>query len=240
MFHFVRRDTRGPARSGGLVVALGVAIAACGGASGQPSEGTVAVSPPTPTASAATAPPVLLTGADIGRLLSAGTYRIAEPFATPFTIALPDGLKLGSLVEGDVNIAADKGDWIVVEVVENLFVDPCHTEGGPVELPGAPTVDGIVTALNRMVGFKVGSVSSVVVGRHAGKAFELTNTVDTSTGGCSGGLMLPLWTYRGGGQAETNGGLREQLWVIDVDGTAVIVARGGDGIDPIAASIEFE
>lgn len=241
MVHLVPRGNGNPAVRAVLVVGLLGAISACGGAPGQPDATFATASPPAPAASIA-APPsatsIVLGSADIGRQLSAGAYQVGDPFAAPFTITLPDGMELGSLVEGDVSFKHES-DWVIVEVFENLFADPCHADG-PVDPPIRPTVDAIVTGLSQMVGFKVGKVSDVVLGRHSGKSFELTNTVDTSTAGCSRGLMLPLWTYRGGIEASTNGGLREQLWVIDVDGIAVIVARGGPGIDPVAASIEFE
>ncbi len=242
MFDLVPAKPRDAARESLLAVALGVVVSACAAGSGQP---TQAIASPTNATSAPmiSAPPAaaaaVLGKADIGKELSAGTYRIGEPFAAPFTITLPDGMKLGSLVEGDVNISSDS-DYVVIEIFENMFADPCHTESGPIDPPIARTVDGIVTGLGQMPGFDVGSISDIVVGRHAGKAFELTNTVDTSTSACSRGQMLPLWTYPEGGEAATNGGLLEQLWVVDVDGTAVIIARGGIGIDPVVASIDFE
>ena len=77
--------------------------------------------------------------------------------------------------------------------------------------PVDPTVDGIVGALTKMVGFNAGPVTDVVVGKHAGKAFDLDNGIDTNHAACYGVQMLPLWTYVGGGEAATNGGARERI-----------------------------
>ena len=103
-----------------------------------------------------------------------------------------------------------------------------------------PTVDGIVGALGRMVGFTAGPVTDVVVGAHTGKAFDLTNSIDTQFTDCYGVMWLPMWTFvGGGGEAATIGGLREQIWVIDVEGTPVLVDRGGSGVDEVATTLEF-
>lgn len=204
----------------------------------------VSVAPSTaPTIAPATpAPsPALLGVADIGRPLESGRYRVAAPFAVPLSITIPQEWTLKSLVEGDVSFTGpgDGAPWVVIELVDNVFADPCDSAGGPIDPPISPTVDGIVAALTTMVGFQIGPVSEVVVGTRAGKAFDLTNDVDTATADCDGGPMLPLWTYRGGGQSATNGGLLERIWVVDVDGTTVVVDRGGTNVDAVATSLEF-
>ena len=61
--------------------------------------------------------------------------------------------------------------------------------------------------------------------------------------------MLPMWTFRGGDGAATNGHARELLWVVDVDGTPVIIdaetfqdtpADLKNQIRSIAATVSFE
>ena len=92
-------------------------------------------------------------------------------------------------------------------------------------------------------------MTDVTIGSHAGKALEITNTIDTETANCTGGPMLPMWTFTGGGSAQTNGGATEQLWVVDVVGTPVIIdgetfrgtpAGSKEEITHIISSLAFE
>ena len=151
--------------------------------------------------------------------------------AVPFSITFASEWTLKTLATGDVqflNTGVNSGDgaaWIVIDLVEDIFHDPCHTAAGPITPAIPSTVDGVVAALTHMVGFKAGAVSNVVVGGRAGKSVELTNSVNTDTAGCTGGPMLSMWTIRGGGGAGTNGGAHEQLWVVDT-GSGILVIDG--------------
>ena len=149
-------------------------------------------------------------------------------------------------------VNSGKGDngvaWLVIDTVENVFSDPCHATG-PSDPPVAKTVDQVVEALTRLKGYEAGPVADVTVGGHAGKALEITNTIDTETANCTGGPMLPMWTFTGGGSAQTNGGATEQLWVVDVAGTPVIIdgetfrgtpAGSKEEITHIVSSLAFE
>ena len=128
--------------------------------------------------------------------------------------------------------------WLYVGLPENVFADPCESQDGPMDPPVAPTVDGIVGALGQMVGFKTGPITDVAVGAHTGKAFDLTNTIDTKRAGCYQVEWLPMWTNVGGEEAATIGGLgAERMWVLDVEGTPVIVDRGGRGVDEVATTL---
>jgi hypothetical protein len=254
--HQVRRPTRWPSwrsfRMNRIPMALGataILVAVIGGGillnqrnqSGVGSGGAGA-STPSPAASPShlsspSASGGLLDSSDVNRELDPGMYRVAGPFDVPFAIRFPSGWSLKSLAQGDVqflNTAVNGGNgaaWVSLDLVENVFADPCHTAGGPIKPPVPSTVDGVVTALTRMVGFSAGPVSDVVVGGYAGKVIELTNSIDTDTAGCTGNApgMLPMFTFRGGGSGATNGGLndgaREHISVIDVAGTLVLIDR---------------
>ena len=209
-----------------------------GGSSAAPSASATLRPTPSPaTSSSAAVEPVTLGIANLDQPMVSGTYRVAAPFNVPFSMTVPLGWSLKSLAEGDVtflNTAVNDGNgaaWISLDLVENVFADPCHTEGGPIKPPVPSTVDGVVTALTRMVGFSAGPVSDVVVGGYAGKVVELTNAINTDTAGCTGNApgMLPMFTSRGGGRGATNGGpndgAREHILVIDVAGTLVLIDR---------------
>jgi lysophospholipase L1-like esterase len=190
-----------------------------------------------PTVVTSTPPPSLMPSAssvdtatllgrrDLDRPLPPGSYRIEEPFDVPFSIAFPTEWTLKSLSEGDVSfvktdVNGNYSAWITIDRIETVYDDPCH--GGPIVPAVAQTVDGIITALISMVGFTPGPVSEVVIGGSPGKAVELRNTIDTETAACKDGRMLPMWTFDGG-TAATNGGSRENIWVIEVDGSPLLI-----------------
>lgn len=209
--------------------------------------------PPTPSPTSSpsrspspTASPRALAQADIGVVLNAGTYRVADPFSVPFAITFSTTTKPNSLALGDVSFSptsnVGSGYGITVDLVDNVFADPCHSANGP-KKPAVPsTVDGVTTALTHMVGFTPGTVSNVVVGSKAGKRVDLTNTIDTATANCSGGLMLPLWTFKGGPAtgAATNGLVSLKVWVVDVSGTPVIISADGDAAELTRAQAEID
>ena len=221
-----------------LGLSIGLVTGCAGGGPSSPPPSMPAMTP----SAAPAAAPATLGDADIGRALDAGTYGIAAPFAAPFSIAVPAGWSLSSLGQGVVYLDGPPGSdapWLYIGLPANVFADPCHSQGGPMDPPVAPTVDGIVGALGQMVGFKTGPVTDVVVGAHTGKAFDLTNTVDTQSAECYQVDWLPMWTNVGGEEAATIGGWREQMWVLDVEGTPVIVDRGGHDVDEVATTLEF-
>lgn len=185
---------------------------------------------PVPTPTVTPSPTVagtLLGASDKDSSLAAGTYRIADPFQRPFTVTLPAAWTSKAITATDVQFrkaAPESGAaWLTVDLAENVFADPCHAGDRPIDPPVAQTVDAFTAALTSMVGFTAGPVTDVVIGGHPGKTFVLTNSIDTTTTDCTGGAMLPLFTFGGGGSAATNGGATEHLWVLDVGGTLVVI-----------------
>lgn len=217
-----------PARLG--VAAAAIAVVAIAGYAVLPRNASVGV--PTPTASPSPIPSTITSGG-LEKGLAAGTYRVGDPFVQPFAITLPSTWYPKALVPGDVEFAKpDPTDgnswpaWIVIDRVENVFADPCHADGGPISPPVPSTVDGYVTALTRLVGVPAGPVTDAVIDGHPGKTFVLTNSIDGESVGCSGGGMLSLWTFKGAsgtGGAATPGGATDHIWVIDVDGTPIVI-----------------
>lgn len=180
---------------------------------------------PSPTPSSA---PIALRDVDIERLLPAGAYRIDTKFAKPFNVTVPTGWALKSLAQGDVGLARTApgigAAWLSIDLIHGIVMDPCHSEAG-VASPWPTTVDETVQALRRMVGFTSGPVTPVTIGGFSGQELVLTNAIDTSTANCTGGPMLPIWTFLGNDVVAggTNGGLTEHLFILDVHGTLVAI-----------------
>lgn len=184
-----------------------------------------------------------LSPADVGRVLSAGTYRV-DGFAVPFSVTLPDRWRPEEFTANSIRIANTADDGLVnisLLVVDKVYPDPCSAEGGP--QPVESGVEDLVAALSTMAGFEVDGLRDASVGGAAGKAFTLTNAVDTETENCVGGSpWLWIGTYDKDGSDElvrTIGGSLDPMWVVDVAGTTVLIAPGiRDGSSSSLAAAE--
>ncbi len=228
-----------------IIVALG-AIALLPRSSGT---GGPAITP-SPSVVPSSAPPVTPSPSASGALtfglnlpMKAGTYQVAAPFAKPFTVTFPEGWLAAYETQGDVGfhklLPAQGAVWLVADLAKDVYRDPCHTESGRVT--PEPTLDGYVAALTTMVGFEPGPVTDVEIGGHPARTFVLTHAIDTTTANCTEGPMLPLWTFLGGttSGAATNGVGTEELWVVDVNGTIVILDGSGFTTTPPADLVEM-
>lgn len=230
----------GRAMLGAAILALNACNATSGPTNALPSAPAVSSAPTDPAVASTpsptpAAPPSVaasnasLGDADLNHPLKPGTYRVDDTFGAPFEITVPVYWRLKALTASDVEFAytldgENHPAWVVVDLVDNVFEDPCHSGGGPADPPAPRTVDGVVDALTSMAGFEAGPVTDVSVDGLAGKAVDLVNAIDTATAACDG-AMLPMWTNKGGGGGSTpvDGRAREQIRVVDVDGSPVIV-----------------
>jgi len=183
--------------------------------------------PSTPSPSP-TVTPVVLADGDIDTILVAGTYRVEGAFGVPFSITFPTSWRRHLAQSGVADFRRvgpfAQDPWVNVLLVEDVFIDPCHTAAGLVA-PRPATVDEYVTALTNMVGFPAGPVSDIDLDGHPGKFVELSNDIDTDTAGCTEGGLLPLMTFRGSDAvgAATNGMGRDLFWIVEVNGTIVVI-----------------
>ena len=232
-----------------LVAVVGLQLLPASGGIGGPASTPVPTASPSPAPSPAPSSvatpmalePIVAAGTTS---LTPGTYQVGAPFAVPFTITLPgSGWAAQSLTEGDAGFRSNDG-FIGVLVPEAVFPDPC-TVGDPVP---ASTAEEFVAALSAMKGFTAENVREMPVGGRPATSFLLTNTVDTSTGACTRDRMLPMFTFAGNTNgAETNGGLDELFYVLEVDGRTVFVVidtwptpEGLAELQSIAANISFD
>ena len=78
--------------------------------------------------------------------------------------------------------------------------------------------------MTSIVGFESTNPTDVTVDGHAGKRFELSNTIDPVAAGCDDDVWLSLWEPASGGNtAKVPGALTMQFWVLDVDGTRLVM-----------------
>jgi hypothetical protein len=173
---------------------------------------------PQPTAGAS---PRSLRGFTDGEHLPAGTYLTDTAFPLRLTFTVPDGWEkwepasdaLGVLtVDGGVEPHAGFALWII----DQVYRDPCDVRlGGPYD-PG-PTVDDLAEAFRTMYRHERSTPVEVSLAGHHGKYVEIALRDD-----CDDGQIL--WKTSLGAERENVGtGDKNQLWILDVDGTRLVV-----------------
>lgn len=197
---------------------------------------------PTPT-------PIALSSPDVGTTLSAGRYRLAEPFLQPVSLTLPAGWQIDQLDTGMVKLRdLSGGAEIDFVIVDGVPLDPCHSERGD-RSPAPVTASGLEAAFRGMTGFDATPPLTTSIDGQQVRRFTISNSIDTSTAGCSGGTQLPLFHVKGGDSPETNGGTSQELRIVDVGSGLLILtdpattALSTDEkarMDSILSSIAFE
>jgi hypothetical protein len=231
-----------------LVVALGgFALSRLpGGGAGGPGlmpSPSPSPSPSPPTVASPSPGAAVITTADVGRSLTAGTY-LVEDFAAPFTVTLPAGWIVSDFSPNSIVLerASDGAMNVYLAVLDKVYPDPCHTEDGPTAI--GPDVDDLVAAFSAMPGFEVTDVRDATVGGANGTSFQIRNSIDVVQAGCSED-MLPLGTYeRDGSDLELSmfGGESDRFWVLDAGGTRLLMAVTDVAIAatlPVRDSISF-
>jgi hypothetical protein len=226
------------ARIAGVIAAL-LVLAACGSGSGQPT-----TTPPTTKLSPTTTHTrneEIQNMMDLPHLqpVKPGTYFMDPDLdpATPLRVVyeLPvDGWShwLGAVKFGDDGHVA-----LTITTVNNLVKHGCddHAHAEP---PIGPSVDDLATALGGLAPFQVTSPAEDVIvygysGRHLewivpelpvdGSGDQLTFT------GCTGGQLMSWvapWDTTSGDAfyGYTGPGYTEEFWILDVEGTRVMIA----------------
>jgi hypothetical protein len=193
-----------------------------------------------PTAPGQTTPvaaggPHLNPSEDIGRVLPAATYYVTgAEFAARFSVTLPDGWILADLTSNHVrlqNTANDGLQDLTLAVLTKIYTDPCDTAGGSRFAPHR--ADSLLTVLASLPAYAVDNINNTSIGAAAGSSFMLRDAVPEATGGCSGPEPRWIGTYAVD-QSEPatevdlalSGGSFHPMWVVDIDGSAVLVMAG--------------
>jgi hypothetical protein len=169
-------------------------------------------------------------------LLDAGTY-VSNPFDAPndsisFTFTVPDGW---SGADGDLFLAAGTespdGAAILFTMPAGLFSDPCDADyfGSP-DVAVGPTVDDLARAFEEQTAYEASTPVDVTVDGYSGKRVDLQLPSDENPdelfnqGGRFGAACLNggyfLWDGSIYAQGPDN---RWHLWIVDVDGTRVVI-----------------
>lgn len=201
-----------PAAASALVL---VALIAVGTLLGQGRE--FGFPGPTPPATS-TQPPSAL---DAGEL-EPGTYTLSEGFPVRLAFDVPAGYGGCILVPTEQGLCAD-GDnrGIDFVIVENLVADPCDASQGQLDPPLGPTVDDLVAGLERLPGFTATSGTPGELDGHATQRLTLVAPMAPEACVTSG---VQTWVVTSG---RTNGvglGERNELWILEAQGTRLMIA----------------
>lgn len=172
--------------------------------------------------------------------LEPGTYSIDayEDPSTPLRVVYEVPAEGWSMWIGAVKFGDDDGHVAVsITTVVNLVRDGCrdHLSADP---PVGPTVDDLATALSDLAPFEVTSPpGDVTVYGYRGKHLELT-VPDVAFDRCDDGdlrsWIAPMDAAEEGDAfyGYTGPGYREEYWILDVDGTRLVIAAGRSSGSP--------
>jgi hypothetical protein len=134
-----------------------------------------------------------------------------------FTLTVPDGWVGGSVhtIYADEGKAPPNGAGLVISRGGGLYAEPCGDEWPPNIIVG-PTVEDFVSALVDHPKLDVTTPVDVTLAGYAGKYLDLQVPSDISA--CSSSYF----PWEPGIYAQGPGS-RWHLWVLDVDGTRVVV-----------------
>jgi hypothetical protein len=171
------------------------------------------VSPPATSSPAPTAMAIPAEGP-----LVQGTYvqTSVEPLRITFTV--PSGGWQVNRVPDVMWTPGSDGRFSFAEI-DNLYADPCDTGAG-LRNPGiGATVDDLATALATLPGLDPVTPSDVTVAGYAGKLVEIQAPATTAS---CGDADLALFST-GDEAAPLDGGARHRFWVLDAEGTRLVI-----------------
>lgn len=196
---------------------------------------------PTPTPSPSPSPshgPVALGESDT--VLEPGTYVTADPFPLRIRLTVPEGWRgrIGGPYLAYVERTSGSG-LIAFSIFDKVFADPCHSADGYLDRTTG-SVDTLATALAGLPSVDVTTPVDAMIGGLSGK--QLTITAPTVTTGCTlaSGGVFPVWELPLGSTNGLQPGQVDRVWIIDVDGTRLVVdATHSFGTDaPLDAEIQ--
>ena len=162
-----------------------------------------------------------------GSTLRAGTY-VAAPFEEPndvirFTVTVPDGwvpVPGQSGVVPATGTEGPEGMGLVFTMVNALYSDPCHDNAaGEEDVVVGPTVEDLAAALQEQTAYEASAPTDVALGGYSGLRMDLQLPSDIDFATCDEGQF---WVWDSAPYAQGPGN-QWHLWILDVEGTRVVV-----------------
>jgi hypothetical protein len=202
-------------------------------------------STPDPTAVSSSVPesvpPAMPAG---GSSLQPGTYVMA-PFAEPnerirVTITVPDGW-VATPDQGGVapetGTEGPRGMGLVFITVNGLYSDPCHDNAvGEEDVLVGPTVEDLASALQDQTAYTASVPTDVELGGYTGLRMDLRLPSEIDFATCEGGQF---WVWEAAPYAQGPGN-EWHLWILDVEGTRVVVLAEDFAQTPVEDRAELQ
>jgi hypothetical protein len=177
---------------------------------------------PTP---ATTFPALFSTHPGGGDPLAPGDWIITAVEPLSITVTIPEGWYKG-LIDWAVFPSPENSPSVGFMAVTNLYVDPCDpTKGVLAEAPG-PSVDDLVAAMSAVPGIDASAATDATLAGFAGKTLELSRAANAEA--CPPDTDT-LWPVVGEANPALVGapapgpGETIRYWIVDVDGTRLVV-----------------
>jgi len=200
-----------------LASVIGLSLLPAGGFGGGPG-----VPSPTPTPLPTPIPSPLTVG-DFAPL-AAGTYVTDDPFLARITFTLPAGWQGNMGGPYLVDLSQGTGPTAVAfSIFDTIYADPCDFTKGPLAPRPGSSVDDLATALASLPNIGVTAPTDITIDGFHGK--QLTLTAPASLAGCtlSPEGDMRLWDYPLGATYGIGAGVRDTLWILDVDGQRLVI-----------------
>jgi len=203
------------------VVLIGVMVVN-GNGNARLGVGSSSSSSPSPTASRTAAPsstPVASGSLPQSGSVTQGSYTIGDPFPIQLGLDIGPGWTMWSSGVGATSVALYKtspdppgGLALGFLVVDNILADPCDQSAGEMDPPVGPAPLDLAEALAAQTGTESSDPVSVEIDGYSGVYLDYRNTGD---GEC---VNLTRWPGR-----DALSGERDQVWILDVEGTRLVI-----------------
>jgi len=140
------------------------------------------------------------------------------------TFAVPEGWRGSSQGVVDAELGADpsNGAGLTFWTVSNVYTDACQWRDSLPDPPVGPTVHDLLVALTTQVGHPSGDRVSYQVDGYDARELKMTVPRKTDMASCSSG-EFHSWQSPVGDRYHQGPGQIDQLFVLDVDGTRLVI-----------------
>ena len=163
-------------------------------------------------------------------LLEPGLFRlvIADEVPIAVTVAVPAadwyGVSVGrTLLKRNSAEPPDGAGFIVFTGPLDVYRNPCAWATSRPDPPTGPTVDDLVAALSLQPGRDATAPTDITVDGYRGKAIELTVPAGINFATCDLGEYRSWQDPDGNARFHQGPGQHDLLWIIDVDGTRIVI-----------------
>lgn len=183
------------------------------GVEATPTMGLASASPvmsPSPT-------PVVSGSLPQGGSVIQGSYEIGDPFPIQLGLDIGPGWTMWSGALESTVVALYKGspdppagEAIGFLIVNNVYADPCDSSAGQMDPPVGPAPMDLAEALASQTGTESTDPIQVEIDGYSGVYLDYRNTGECGT--------MERWPGRAALVGE-----RDQVWILDVDGTRLVI-----------------